>query len=788
MNVSLNWLSAMLGRELDPADVAHRLAMLGAGVEAIEPLHRDLAGILVGLVEEVKPHPNADRLTLCWVNLGSAGVEVVCGARNVTAGKKYPYAPVGARLPGGMVLTAKKIRGVVSNGMLCSARELGLGEDHEGILELDTLAAPGTPLLEALPLADTRLVLEITANRPDLLGHKGVARELAAVYGSAVRLPSFPQSAPDGQRPRRVERSGSVNGVEVTIEDQQGCPRYIAAVIRGVKVGPSPQWLQARLRSVGARSINNVVDATNYILYELNQPLHAFDLACLKGGQVIIRRAREGETIVTLDGERRLLTLEMTVICDAESPQAVAGIMGGAESEVTERTTDILLECAYFDPKRIRATRKALRLETEASYRFERGTDIEAMPDAVRRAVALIRTVAGGEEPDAPVDVYPEAVRPRIVALRPSRVERLLGTPIGREEIERHLSSVGFVVVPKHDRLHVQVPGWRPDVSREVDLIEEVARLKGYDSFPVEYRPFRPSSVPDDPVEPLKARVRRSLTEMGLHEARTLPLCRLGEDESQVAIANPISQDHAGLRSSLLPGLLRAVEHNWSVRQRDVRLFEIGNVFRRAPRSGALEVQERLHLAAVITGARQPPHWSEGQDPPDFDLWDLKGMFLEAANLVAPGGELVPEERGWIWRNAAGEVAGRAEELVLDAPAWAARVFGFELKVEVRPREHRRYVPLPVTPAVERDLALILGEGVSASAVEQVLREAGGTLLEEARVFDQYRSAALPGRSVAWRLRFRSPERTLRDEEVDRVVDRILTALKERLGVVRREA
>ena len=431
----------------------------------------------VARVEAAWPHPNADRLSLCLVNTGTAQVEVVCGAPNVKAGARYPYAPEGATLPGGMKLTARKIRGVMSHGMLCSAKELGLGTDHEGILELATDAAPGVPLLEVLPLADTRLVLEITANRPDLLGHKGVARELGAVYGAPVKLPDFPTGAPLGQKPRAVERRGSVNGIGVTIEDTEGCPRYIAAVVRGVRIGPSPAWLEARLRSVGARPINNVVDATNYLLYELNQPLHAFDLARLRGGNIIVRRANAGERITTLDGEARALTPDMTMICDADGPTAVAGVMGGRDSQVTERTTDLVLECAYFDPKRIRATRKTLRMDTDASYRFERGTDIQAMTDVVRRAVSLIRTVAGGEEREAPVDVFPKPTRPRVVFVRPERVEHLLGVPVSREAIERHLTSVGFAVAPKDGRLHVQVPGWRPDVTREVDLIEEVARL-----------------------------------------------------------------------------------------------------------------------------------------------------------------------------------------------------------------------------------------------------------------------------------------------------------------------
>jgi phenylalanyl-tRNA synthetase beta chain len=786
MNISLNWLSALLGRELDADDVAHRLAMLGAGVEAIEPLHQDLGEVVVGLVERVERHPNADRLSLCLVNTGAAQVEVVCGAPNVKAGAKYPYAPEGATLPGGLKLTARKIRGVLSHGMLCSARELGLGTDHEGILELATDAAPGVPLLEVLPVADTRLVLEITANRPDLLGHKGVARELGAVYGVPVKLPDFPGAAPLGLKPRTVARQGTVDGVEVTIEDPQGCPRYIAAVLRGVRAGPSPAWLEARLRSVGARPINNVVDATNYLLYELNQPLHAFDLARLRGGRIIVRQARAGERITTLDGEARALTPDMTMICDAEGPTAVAGVMGGRDSEVSERTTDVLLECAYFDPKRIRAARKALRMDTEASYRFERGTDIQAMPDVVRRAVALIRTLAGGEEREAPVDVYPQPARPRVVFVRPERVNHLLGVSLPRDEIERHLTSVGFAVAPKDARLHVQVPGWRPDVTRDVDLIEEVARLKGYDAFPVDVRPFRPSTVPDDPVEPLKARLRRLLTGMGLHEARTLPLTPAPPDTpTAVRILNPISQDHSALRLNLLPGLLRAVEQNWSVRQRDIRLFEIGAVFAKGSDGG---LYEQLRLAAVATGARVPPHWSNGFKPPDYDVWDVKAMFADAARLASPQGELVDAEAGWVLRGRDGRQIGWAGTLKADAPKWSAPVLGFEMDVLVAERSAARFAMLPATPALERDLALVLPDALTAREVEALLREAGAPLLERAWPFDEFRSPQLAGRSVAWRLVFRVADRTLRDDEVDPVVERMVKTLKERLGVTRREA
>ncbi|MBI4503110.1 MAG: phenylalanine--tRNA ligase subunit beta, partial [Gemmatimonadetes bacterium] len=683
MNISLNWLSAMLGRSLDPADTAYRLTMLGAAVDAVEPLHQDLGDVIVAQVESVGKHPNADRLSLCLVNDGKNVVEVVCGAPNVTAGKKYPYAPVGSVLPGGLKLEARKIRGVSSNGMLCSAKELGLGADHSGILELNTDAAPGTPFVKAVPVADHRLVLDVTANRPDLLCHKGVARELAVLDGGMVRLVPIPGDG-HAAEPARVGARGTVDGVEILIEDVDGCPRYAAAVIRGVHVGPSPEWLQAPLRSVGAGPINNVVDATNFILHELNQPLHAFDLRKLAGQKIIVRRARAGENITTLDGTARTLTTEMTAICDADRPVAVAGVMGGADSEVSPDTVDIVLECAHFNPKRIRATRTALKLSTEASYRFERGIDLQALPFALRRAVSLIVATAGGRATGA-TDLYPSPTQEPLIFLRPERVQHLLGTAVPRAEIERYLTSVGFTVAPREERLAVQVPGWRPDVTREVDLIEEVARLKGYGAFPVELGAFRPSTVPDDPVEDLKARLRRVFCALGLHEARSYPLGRAG-DESAVALANPLSADDAYLRSDLIAGLTRAAEHNWSVRERNIRLFEVGAVFRRLGRApGATpkdgRPDEQLHLAAVISGARVPPHWSTAGKSPDADLWDLKHLLEEAVRIGRPGSMVSPEGVGWVIRDASGETRGWARQLEADRPAWAAPLFGLEVEL-----------------------------------------------------------------------------------------------------------
>ncbi|HEV8305486.1 MAG TPA: phenylalanine--tRNA ligase subunit beta [Gemmatimonadales bacterium] len=810
MIVSRRWLEALLGRSLDAREVANRLSMLCAPVDAVVPLHRDLGDVRIGRVLEVKKHPNADRLTLCSVDAGGAApLEVVCGAPNVQAGKAYPFAPVGATLPGGLRLERRKIRGVESNGMLCSAKELGLGPDQAGILELETTAAPGTPFLDAVPVADDQIVIDVPANRPDLLCHKGVARELAAGLGATVKLPAVGMaegrkgglSAPSAVPPVRHSARGVVDGVEVRLEDPEGAPRYMIAVIRGVRVGKSPAWLAERLEAVGQRSINNVVDATNYVLLEVNQPLHAFDLAKLRGPAVVVRRAKPSERIVTLDGVERQLTPEMTAICDAERPTIVAGVMGSADSEVAESTTDLVLECAFFQPTRIRRTRRALGLSSESSYRFERGIDMLGMPDALGRAIDLIRAVAGGEVREAPLDLWPEPQHPRSVFLRPPRVAHLLGVDVPRAEIERLLSALGFVVAPKDERLAVQVPGWRPDVTREVDLIEEVARLRGYDTFPDELRPYRPGTVPDAPSELTLRRVREQLVRAGsgLLEARTLPLGPPDGPEA-IAVRNPLSAEEAHLRSRLLPGLVRRVEHNWRAGERDVRLFEVGTVFKPGPgtrgagTSGGLP-DEQLWVGIVLTGAREPPHWSEGGGAkvPDMDIWDLKRHFELAVGLAAPSCDVQPATDGVGWvavQRDGGEVWGWAGPLDADAPKWGAPLFGLEVRIAVRPPATVRYRPLPAHPAVQRDLSLVLPGGVTAAAVEGVLRTAGGALLEQLDVLDEYRGAGLPAgtRGVTWRCTFRDPARTLTDKEVDALLGRMLGALEEQLDVRRREA
>ena len=790
MNVSRRWLEDFLRRPLEVRDLAERLTMLGAPVDGVQPLHDDLADVLVAVVDEVRPHPNADRLRVCAVNGGnSEPLSVVCGAANVTAGRKYPFAPVGATLPGGLRIEERKLRGETSQGMLCSARELGLGQDGEGIWELDTDAPPGTPLLEAIPLADHRLIIDVGPNRPDLLGHKGVARELAASYGVPFRLPAIPSASFIDVPPvRRAGNVAPVGGVRAGTEDVEGCPRLLGAVLRGVKVAPSPPWLVRRLEAVGARSINNVVDATNYVMLELNQPMHAYDVAKLRGPSVIARRARAGETITTLDGVARTLSEGMTVIADDGGPIGVAGVMGGADTEVGPETLDIFLECAYFTPALVRRTRRALGLSTEASYRFERGIDRWGGAEALRRCIEIISAIAGGTLAEAPLDLGPGPGNPPRIFLRSGRVAQVLGVELPAHAVESYLVAVGATVVPKPDdgRLAVEPPSWRPDLTAEIDLIEEVARVHGYQNFPAELQPFRPSVLADAPLERASTRIRHGLVRQGLLEVVGLPMAPADGGDS-VRLSNPLSANEGYLRRRLLPGLVRQVEKNWSNHVANVRLFEIGTVFTSAP--GGQPPREERHVGAVITGRREPEHWS-GSGEARFDGWDLKGQFEAAIALAVPGGAVQVEGDGWIARDSRGQTVGRAGPLEADAPPWADSLFGFELTFDPVERSAARYAALPSTPSSERVFALILGTGTTVQQVELLLQRVGAPLLESVSIQSDYRGPELaPGtRSVAFRLTFRAPDRTLRDVEIDALEARMLAALAAELGIQRRDA
>ena len=795
MNLSFRWLREIAPSiDASPAVVAERLAMLGAPVDDVVSLGGGLADIRVGRVREVREHPNADRLRLCLVEGGAEPVQVVCGAANVKEGAYYPFAPVGSTLPGGMKLKKVKLRGEASEGMLCSARELELGRDHEGIMTLHGEWTPGTPFVKALGLDDTRLVIDVTPNRPDLLSHIGVAAELAPGGRADLSLPPFPGGVGDSETGFAEEAvEGATGGVTVRIEEAELCPRYLGAVVEGVGIAPSPEWLATRIRAVGGRPVNNVVDATNYVLHELGQPLHAFDLDRLEGSTVIVRRARTGESIRTLDGEDRDLESGELVIADAERPIALAGVMGGEDSEVGEGTTRLFLECAIFDPGTVRASARGHNLSSDASYRFERGVDPEGARRALERVISLIRAVAGGTATGPALDLAPRPFeRPRIT-LRPERVGALLGVEVGEGEISSLLEPIGFGIGREGEALEVSVPGIRPDVTREVDLIEEIARRRGYDAFPDEVRPFRPGTgtLRDDAGLRVEDRVRGLFVRLGFLEARTTAFAPAAD--SRVPLLHPLSAEESHLRATLRDELLRRIEFNMARGNRDVRLFEVGTVFR--PSDEARPAEAR-HVAAVMTGGRAPGHWSGEAEA--WDAWDLRGKLEEAgrslypAARVEPAGEdvdgLVPA-RAWRLIGEAGAVHGVAGKVPpgrLGLPEWAGEVWAMEIRLdEASPERDLVYAPIPAYPAVERDVALLAPTEVAADAIRTVIREVSGDTLERVDPFDVYEGEKIPAghRSIAWTLRFRSPERTLTDREVDTLLEEVLSALADRLNV-----
>ena len=808
MKVSYRWVRDVApGIGLSATEADAKLAMRGAPVEEVEDLAAGLRDIVVGQVIDARPHPNADRLTLCRV-LGPAGeVPVVCGAPDVRTGSYYPFAPVGALLPGGFKIGKRKIRGQLSRGMLCSERELGLGEDHAGIMLLDGEFEPGAPFAQATGLDDIRFDVEVTPNRGDLLSHVGVARELHPDGHDAIVLPAFPGTDGDLAEGRAglFERGGAESAsaeVRIAIEDSDLCSRYLGAVIRGVEVGPSPRWLENRLLAAGARPINNVVDATNYVMLELGQPLHAFDLSKLADATIVVGRARPGETLVTLDGERRPVAPDMLMIRDAADPVAIAGVMGGRDSEVSSGTTDILLECALFEPKQVRATRRALGMSTDASYRFERGVDPATMETAVLRAAELILATAGGRLDGRVIDACPAPWKAPVVTLRPSRVKHLLGVDFAPDEIEALLGPLGYAVADRRgDAIDFVVPGHRSyDTLREVDLIEEVARTHGYDAFPSTLSAYRPGVVSDHPLFQLEDRLRKRLAADGISEAQTPAIgpARHGD----VALLNPMSADESHLRRDRLRGLLGHLERNLSRGVRDVRLFEIGTAFapaaaNPAPEDAASPPAESARVAVVLHGRRAPLQWSDAGDP--FDVFDIARVLELIAGEAHPGGRVVPagtvtppfvRDRAYELVDGDGAMVGRAGEIRADAvdlPPWAGTVVGAEVGLPAvpGPRAAATARELPDQPASQRDVAFLLPSGVAAGDVLGSARDGGGRLLEQVELFDLYEGDDLPAgtRSVALRLRFRARGRTLTDKEVDRACLRVLRKVKEATGV-----
>jgi phenylalanyl-tRNA synthetase beta chain len=808
---SAAWLQAFVPTTLTPTELGELVSRHVATLDGATALRGNLAPFVIAQVVASEKIPDT-RLSFNKVDDGSGELlEVVCGAPNVVVGNKYPFARSGTTMPAGLVIEKRKIRGFTSNGMLCSARELGLGEEHDGILALDTDAAPGTPFLQVMPVADTQLEFDVLANRPDLFSHLGLAREISALTGVTLREPAE-LGAPLALAPAVTGANAAASGgLSVRIDDLEGCPRYAAIVVRGVKVGPSPEWLVRRLEAIGSRSISNVVDATNYVLHGFGQPVHAFDLAKLAGSSIIVRRAKAGEKITTLDGTERSLTAEMTVIADAERAQAVAGVMGGHDSEVTEATTDVVLEIAVFDPKRTRMTRKALGLSTDASYRYERGVDGAATLVMAERLARLVVLIAGGKVDGAPMLVGGAAAPRAAVSLTHARVERVMGAPVPVDEIPRWLTAIGFdVEATGAGAWNVTPPSWRHDVSRDVDLIEEIARLRGFDALPDTLRPGRPGTVPDHPLHVSGERVRTALVAAGLYEVKPLPFVK-GDDATHVRVQNPLADDEPHLRRAVLESLARRAEYNLSRMQGDVRLFEVGSVFAPMPDRAPIET---VTAALLVMGARRPAHFTDAK-PPAFDAWDAKALGEALARAASPGSAIslvaAAPESDALWTIEIGGVSrGAITRVTLDAPVWASPAFGVELTLgempstfvapphqhahgtqpaPVRP-PHVKYVPLPTQPAAEIDLALLAPDAVQAGAIAAVVREAAGDILESLSVFDEFRGNGVPEghRSLAWRLTFRHPERTLREKEIEGRRAAIVKALETQLGVRPRTA
>ncbi|HBB40232.1 MAG: phenylalanine--tRNA ligase subunit beta [Deltaproteobacteria bacterium] len=790
MRLPLSWLRELVDFDLDLAPLCDGLTMAGLEVAGVENPAAALAGcgdrLVVGRLAAVAPHPDSDHLTVCQVETSRAVVQIVCGARNQRAGDRVAVALPGCTLPGGVAIRKAKLRGVASGGMLCSARELGLVTEADGILILPEGAVVGQPLVAALGLDDPILEIDLTPNRGDCLSLVGIAREVAAFApASRLHLPAVVPTAGAGAAP-----------VRVGIDEESLCHRYTGRAVVGVTIGPSPAWLAHRLEQVGARPINNVVDVTNYVCFELGQPLHAFDLDRLAGGELHVRRARAGESLTTLDGVERLLDPERLVIADAAGPVALAGVMGGTASEVTAVTRRLFIEAASFDPISVRRTAQALALHSESSHRFERQVDRDRVSVALARACALLAEVAGGRMEGEVVDLYPGRRPAVVVDLDLGRAGRDLGIDLDVATTTALLTPLGFAVAPATGGVAVTVPSWRNDVERPADVVEEIARRYGYDRIPVT---FPKGGRPPEPVAGVD-RLRRRLTDLavalGYREAVTVAFTgegradrlRLAADDPRrrwVRVSNPLAQDQAVMRTELIGDLLQVAAHNQRRGTTALHLFEVAVVF---AETGVVEAHEAEHLALFASGARTAVSWAV---PVETDFFHLKGdldALLAALGVGAVAWRKSAEPFLHPGRGAdlfAGEVRlGWAGELHPDVAA-AFDLTGRCLVAEVdlgavaaQVAPGHAYCPIPRFPAMERDLALLVPATVEAAALLATGRGLGG-VVEAVTLFDRYQGEHLPAGmvSIGLRLRLRHLERTLTDGEADAVVADLVSRL-----------
>jgi len=800
MLVSLKWLKELVPVALPVPELVDRLDMTGTVVEGVRTVGEALDGIVVGRILSKERHPDADTLWVTTVDVGAeAPLQIVCGAQNFEAGDRVPVAVVGTTLPNGMTIKKAKLRGVVSEGMNCSATELGVGSDASGLLILPADAPVGMSYAHYAQVADTLLELEVTPNRPDCLSMAGVAREVGAILDLPATLPA---EQPGEQGPPAAE------SVAVDIDDPDLCPRYTARLIRGVKVGPSPEWLAERVTAAGARPISNIVDVTNYVMFELGQPLHAFDADTLARDtdgriRITVRRAAPGERLTTLDGQDRALAEDTLMIADSSGVVALAGVMGGEATEVSDGTVNVLLESAAFNSASINRTSRSLGLISEASLRFERTIDRSACVAAVDRAAALIIAVAGGEVAQGVIDTYPRPAEPRTISLRTERLNEVLGTDIATADAAAILTRLGCEVQVHGQEISATVPSYRPDLEREIDLVEEVLRIWGMERVEATLPAGRGRIGGLSAEQRWRRRIGETLRASGLNETMTYAfgdpgdLERLGwvlaEDELQVDLTNPMSGEQSVLRRTLLPALLRSVSYNQRRGVPDVHLYEMGTVFWTS--AGRKQPKERQVVAGVLAGSWGPSQWSE----PGVELgfFDGKGIVETLADALGVDRLRVrPADLPWLQPGRAAEVLvggevigwlGEVHPRVLGTFEADAPVTAFELAVPAlvrAAREVRPYTDIPRFPAVSLDIAVVVPEDVTAERLEQAVRAAGGKLLEGARLFDVYRGAGVGEgkKSMAVQLTYRAPDRTLTADEVEQAHDRLVRKVLGALG------
>ena len=788
MQVSYNWLKELVEFDLDPQQLAAKLTSIGTAVESVESLAANLENVVVGKIVTCDPHPSKDNLKICKVELGrDIQLTVVCGAPNVRIGMKAPLALPGAVLAGNVTVQSIEKYGVISEGVLCSQSELGLSDDHSGLMEIDPAIKSGADLTTALNLEDHILSFDLTPNRADCLSAFGIAREVSAVTGSPIKRPVVEIKETAEQ---------AVSQVEIEIEDSEGCPRYAARMIRGIKIGRSPWWIQQRLLASGIRCINNIVDITNYVMLECGQPLHAFDFDNFSQPKVVVRRAKGEEKFTTLDGVERKLSEDVLLITDGKAPVAIGGIMGGQFSEVSDKTTNILLEGAYFNSSMIRRGRKHLGLTSEAQTRFERGADPNVVQFALDRAASLMEKYAGGKVSTGMVDSYPNKIEPLKLELRPSRVNQLLKTEMSSPTMIDILKGLEFKVAPGKN-VTVEIPTFRPDITREIDIVEEIARIYGYDKIPVVMRAGGNLVVARSAEESFTRHLKQSMIGQGYFEVVTNSIgdpkliTMLDPNAKAVEILNPISEDLKWLRPSLLPGLLGVVSQNVSHQVRTVKVFEIGTVMSSQGTDAPLE-SKRIGLA--FSGTDIGENWAF--HPQEFGLHDLQGIVevigdsLRHKIQIAPAVNPLFDQACSFEITINGDLIGRCGKVasnILKAYSIKSDVFVAELDFEKLAHQSSgsgTYVGIPRFPAIERDIAVVIDEQVQSGSIVKVINQSADENLSKVIVWDVYRGKQVPTgkKSIAYRLIFQNESKTLTDSEIDNVFNKIVDSLRREFG------